>query len=83
MCTNKPRSKDRAYDLKKTSHVKLEITQVFSIADTDFKKKSTTKMISCNGQKNIRIHGKKSGKSSSKIPGNNPKNQSGRLYTST
>ena len=36
---------------QKTSRVKLEITGVFSIVDTDFRKKSTTKTTSCNGQK--------------------------------
>ena len=51
----------------KTSCIKLEIIQVFSIVDTDFGQKLTTKMTSCNGQKEVRLHGKKPGKSSSKI----------------
>ena len=41
MYTNQPRPKDRAYNLKKkTSRIKLEGTQVFSIVDTDFDTKT-------------------------------------------
>ena len=73
MYTNKPSSKDRTYDLK-TSDIKLEITQVLSIVDTDFRQKSTTKMTSCNSRKEVRLHGKKPGKSSSKIQDNDLRN---------
>ena len=64
-----------------TSHIKQEITQVFSIPDTDFVKKSTTEMTSCNGRKKVRIHGKKPGKNSSKTRSNDPRNQLLRSYT--
>ena len=63
--------------------MKLEITGAFSTVDTDFKKKSTTKTTSCNGQKKVRVHGKKPGKSSSKIRRKDPRNQSGRSHTNT
>ena len=82
MYTNKPRSKDRD-TTQKTSRSKLEITQVFSISDTDFGKKSTTNTTSCNGWKMVRTHGKKPGKNLSKIHSNDQKNQSDRLYTNT
>ena len=58
----------------KTSRIKLEITQVFSIVDTGFGQKSTTKTTSRKGLKEVRLHGKKSGKSSSKIRNKNLKN---------
>ena len=54
----------------KTSRIKLEITQVFSIVDTDFGQKSTTKMTSCNSRKEVRLHGKKPGKRSNQIRDN-------------
>ena len=63
--------------------MKLEITGAFSIVDTDFEKKSTTKTTSCNGQKKVRVHGKKPGKSLSKIRRNDPRNQLGRSHTNT
>ena len=44
----------------------MEVTQAFSIVDTDFRQKLTSKMTRCNGRKKVRLHGKKSGKSSSK-----------------
>ena len=47
--------------------MKLEITQAFSIVDTDFRQKLTTTMTSCNGWKEVRTQGKKPGKCSSKI----------------
>ena len=40
MYTNQPRPKDREYNLEKTSRIKLERTQVFSIVDTDFNMKT-------------------------------------------
>ena len=58
MYTNKPRSKDRVYDKKKqktkNSHLKLEITQAFSIVDRKCRQKSITTMTSCNGWKKVR-----------------------------
>ena len=69
MCINKPRSRDRAYD-SKTSRIKVEITQVVSIVDTGFKQKSTTKMTSHKSRNRVRLHGKKAGKTSSKIRSN-------------
>ena len=65
MYTNKPRSKDRAYNLKNQSHKTGDNTSIFP--DTDFGKKSTTEMTSCSGWKKVRLHGKKPGKNSSKI----------------
>ena len=38
-----------------TSRLKLEITQAFSISDTEFRQKTTTKMTSCNGWRKVRI----------------------------
>ena len=37
---DRPRSKDRVYNEKKTSCKKLDITQVFSIVDTEFEQRS-------------------------------------------
>ena len=66
MYTNHP-GQQVGHTTWKTSHIKLEVTQAFSIVDTDFGQKSTTKMTSCNSRKKVRLHGKKPGKSSSKI----------------
>ena len=39
---------------RETSHLKLEITQAFSIVDRKFRQKPTTTMTSCNGWKKVR-----------------------------
>ena len=39
---------------RETSHLKLEITQAFSIADRKFRQKPTTITTSCNGWKKVR-----------------------------
>ena len=62
------------YTTSKTSRIKLEITQVFSIVDTGFGQKSTTKTTSCKGWKEVRLHGKKQSKSLSKIQNKNLEN---------
>ena len=47
----------------KTSRIKLEITRVFSIVDTEFEQKSKTKTTNCIGWNQVRLHGNKAGKS--------------------
>ena len=39
---------------RKTSHLKLEITQAFSIVDRKCRQKPTTTMTSCNGWKKVK-----------------------------
>ena len=39
---------------RETSHLKLEITQAFSIVDRKFRQKPTTTMTHCNGWKKVR-----------------------------
>ena len=62
MYTNQQRSIDKAYNLKNQSH-KTGNNKAFSIVDTDFRQKSTTKTTSCNGLRKVRPQGKKPGKS--------------------
>ena len=65
----KPRSKDRVdiliciltspgqeigHTTRETSHLKLEVTQAFSIVDRKCRQKPTTTMASCNGWKKVR-----------------------------
>ena len=65
----KPGSKDRfdificmltspghgiGHTTRETSHLKLEITQAFSIVDRKYRQKPTTTMTSCNGWKKVR-----------------------------
>ena len=67
MCVLTSPGPQKGCTTRQTSHMKLEITQVFSIVDTDFEWESTTKMTSSKGRNQVRLHGKTPGKSSSKI----------------